>query len=1782
MKCPFDHRNWSLQNLDDIASWIAHNEGNVLILNRNFIENTTESQSLASAMLMRMNDPFFQFFGKMATDEKASLGRHEVLERFKASAEFRRLVKKVHEEYSLDHDDDEMILRRIYGAHYPEVLDDRILPYADSVTALVKARAALPHLESSIKSNSIPYMEDVVRFTHEENNMDQSGDEQTLEELVHNDMLESILIQREVDEELEKEGSQNRQELEGGQGGETEEERSQRKVRARGDADRLLPTRRRNQDYFERNLTQVLDGTKAAMQEESLRTSYMTHLKLVIKHIIKHRIPKSDWPQFLQRFQLEQLMSVIEDVDPSPACPHPREIGFDMIRNGIPFVDRTGRALVIECNEGYTLHGPKEMFCDNGKWITRENRMPICVATGVISSPSNCDMPPPGLIPHGSLVPRGTTMRVECDPKYVLRGSPEIFCDRGRWMPASGNMPTCISNFRDVELCYSNPPESPVNGSVTEAHMLTSGKVVVRFMCNEGFGLHGADYAKCDFGTWAPLAPICVPNSKDEIPHNVEMPQTPVRCTALRIPHGRVHYYAEGPIYARLTCSAGYRLSGQPKIMCNDDGEWAAPKPSCVDLGRNDIYTQPTCPRLSAPLNGEVQYVTSTAARFLCNPGYRLDGRNDITCYQGRWSDVSPRCIRNVIGGCNPDEPVKGLNAIVFAYSDGRWFECQAGYELSGLKVQFCRNGVWDQEPICTAPPGSLWLNSTESRIYPAPECPLPPRTDDLIVVPRGSTVYYRCLRRDAQLVGPSSTECMGGHWTNPEPPVCLHRAPPPPAPASQTTRRPPPLGYASQHRCYPAKILGGDGYLFSEGRSIRYQCHTEYFIRGESTLQCENSRWSDRLPQCVPIEGHNWPLENGEIFLEGLRCRLPTSNSYSQLKLSERGRRVTYTCSNSQMTSDKICSSHGQWEGPMVDCGTKGVCEPQDILNGRFYQYGDDVGYIQCNHNFVLEYSPSRQRIQQVYCRQNSGVWDFGVRPPRCVPDQSPDNRPASEEVSINEPNNTRFLIDECPPPQVSSNYTWFIQGEGRRITLGCKGQPRKRSVGQLTCSSSGSWLHNVGSSSCREQVSSACSMGNQKIINGEYFVYDEKHYLFQCNKGYKLEGASMAVCPGYRPNYPKDIAELDSNFVLPRCVKNDNDYRPGTWEALDPSLDPHFEGRQCHWPIELANVSSSEYLISQGGRYVTFRCSGLDKKIFCENGQWHGDNLACLMRQHQHRGCGEVLPNEPRFGTYFQYQGSRNATRLYYFQCYTGYELLGQAIVPCTDSAPEEPECIPELDPSDRTLIKVRNPQPTVAVHCSVPPARIEGGYIAVQSFGDRVTIKCRPGYFLEGSTTSMKTITCTEERWSNNWPKCSLRGDVVSLRSPRYDPFGREIPQQLTGDKAALQNSLLRAQFLEHTRQMAEFRQGHNRHLRSQGVPPGMRIPLASYEEARRRTRRKNHPPTEETDDTENHPLDIPGSLKEFENDIKKYGLTQADVDVLKLMNNDLRSKFIEDRQKGIFKAKSDPAQSQKFLSQVFGTKVNSKPPVSNVIEQLKKHASEPLPTPHALEQHATPNHGTANTAITTAQKNGPHSKSPSSIEISSEHRSTTAEIDLTEATAKNATVVSTMNATGGADLGGSLKGNSLVRADVGNDNKGIGDIDKEDIAEDDYTSNSVAQTDVKTDSSETISDGNHEERPTTDTPRLVKEFQVKASNKTRKGYDTSCAHMDNQAPEIANGFVLSYELLEGTDSQMLRVTYRCDPDYMFKYEHTSSLLCRLGEWVGESPQCIPDDDKEEEEK
>ena len=105
-----------------------------------------------------------------------------------------------------------------------------------------------------------------------------------------------------------------------------------------------------------------------------------------------------------------------------------------------------------------------------------------------------------------------------------------------------------------------------------------------------------------------------------------------------------------------FTCPVGYNISGEQAVLCRDDGEkyrhtlqlsisiflatWSSPSPSCLPIQCTALEIRSSHLRVLT-LNNSYHGV----ATFDCPFGYRLTGRESITCEGGgAWSGLVPEC----------------------------------------------------------------------------------------------------------------------------------------------------------------------------------------------------------------------------------------------------------------------------------------------------------------------------------------------------------------------------------------------------------------------------------------------------------------------------------------------------------------------------------------------------------------------------------------------------------------------------------------------------------------------------------------------------------------------------------------------------------------------------------------------------------------------------------------------------------------------------------------------------------------------------------------------------------------------------------------------------------------------------------------------------------------------------------------------------------------------------------------------------------------------------------
>jgi hypothetical protein len=96
----------------------------------------------------------------------------------------------------------------------------------------------------------------------------------------------------------------------------------------------------------------------------------------------------------------------------------------------------------------------------------------------------------------------------------------------------------------------------------------------VHFHCTNGNSLIGAHEVIClPSGNWSAPLPVCESVECGEVPLTPAMNGSTPRVAILsREVGGR----------AAFSCPLGYGLRGPSEAMCNINGEWAGPFPSCV------------------------------------------------------------------------------------------------------------------------------------------------------------------------------------------------------------------------------------------------------------------------------------------------------------------------------------------------------------------------------------------------------------------------------------------------------------------------------------------------------------------------------------------------------------------------------------------------------------------------------------------------------------------------------------------------------------------------------------------------------------------------------------------------------------------------------------------------------------------------------------------------------------------------------------------------------------------------------------------------------------------------------------------------------------------------------------------------------------------------------------------------------------------------------------------------------------------------------------------------
>ncbi|KAM4536515.1 sushi, von Willebrand factor type A, EGF and pentraxin domain-containing protein 1 [Odontesthes bonariensis] len=543
-----------------------------------------------------------------------------------------------------------------------------------------------------------------------------------------------------------------------------------------------------------------------------------------------------------------------------------------------------GSTVTYSCEEGYELQGEPVRRCVSGQLWTSD--APVC-------QPVSCG--DPGAVANGTAHGGGfvypEVLHFECDPGFVLQGGDTIACQAdGRW---NGPKPQC-------EPVSCGPPEIPDDITFEGSEYTFNSEI--ELSCQPGFTLKGKSTSVCQAdGSWSHVAPSCVP----------------ARCgKPSPIPHGHVLGSEFGyNSKVKYECDEGYKLNGDPTLVCQSNGLWSNPPPLC-----DAISCDPPEDISHGFLNGS-SFSYGDVVEYVCFDGYDVVGDPVLRCSdRGVWVGSVPRCQ-----ACLCAQPEVKFGTVLGsdrACGDRVRFQCDEGYKLLGPPQAVCeKGGVWGPGvPVCGRGRCSVAPPAVPNAVLQGGVATFPDRA------------VYRC-RPGFQLKGSPLLSCgRDGRWGEPrmrcEPVSCGN---------------PPAVAHAQ---------VVGDAFTFPN--RITYRCEDGYKPAPQAaSLSCQSDgTWSKHAIQCRPGP-----------------CLLPNNTSTPRLLISGKeltppGGTIALSCPPGfylQGSALAECQVGGGWAPSIstVSCDSVECGKPLPLLNGVIegdsYSYGDFVLYS-CLPGFYMK----------------------------------------------------------------------------------------------------------------------------------------------------------------------------------------------------------------------------------------------------------------------------------------------------------------------------------------------------------------------------------------------------------------------------------------------------------------------------------------------------------------------------------------------------------------------------------------------------------------------------------------------------------------------------------------------------------------------------------------------------------------------------------------------------------------------------------------------------------
>ncbi|XP_042895433.1 P-selectin isoform X2 [Parasteatoda tepidariorum] len=363
---------------------------------------------------------------------------------------------------------------------------------------------------------------------------------------------------------------------------------------------------------------------------------------------------------------------------------------YDAMDNGytegqcVPGV--VSQSCYFRCNPGYVLEGQTRITClPNGEW---SSSIPYCTRRiGAL-----CD---PFLLPNGNVDCDNegglTVCRASCAYGYMLVGSSVITCSSsGEW---SDQLPTCRRGTTEVtNICPTL--NAPDGGRLVGSCVSANAGDTCQLVCISGYRPSDTRILICQTdGRWSNNLPRCISSG------------CPPVQVIRGILSGSCNAATTGQTCS-VTCESGYSLSGTSTLVCQSNGEWSSVYPNCNAVQSRSCPALPS-PANGGNSGSCNTGAVGQSCNFYCFPGFRLIGQPTLVCgSDGRWSDGPPQCIANPsCPSLNP--PTNGGqsgNCRGATAGQSCSFSCQAGYILTGQSIIYCEaDGRWSAvPPICS------------------------------------------------------------------------------------------------------------------------------------------------------------------------------------------------------------------------------------------------------------------------------------------------------------------------------------------------------------------------------------------------------------------------------------------------------------------------------------------------------------------------------------------------------------------------------------------------------------------------------------------------------------------------------------------------------------------------------------------------------------------------------------------------------------------------------------------------------------------------------------------------------------------------------------------------------------------------------------------------------------------------------------------------------------------------------------------------------------------------